>query len=96
MAAGGRALEPVSVPEVEQLLRQYHAAQHAAEAKHVERDAVALVNVPSHDPRHLDRKDAATRAVWTQLDTEMWQHRQRASEAWDAYVQAVLAGTPSA
>lgn len=84
------------VPEVEQLLRQYHAAHRAAEAKEAERDAVALVNVPSYDPRHLDRQDAETRAAWTQLDAQMWEHRQQASEAWDVYVQAVLESSWSA
>ena len=84
------------MPEVDQLLRQYHAARRDAEAKEAERDAVALVNVPAYDPRHLDRQTAETRSIWTQLDAQMWEHRQRATEAWDVYVQAVLEDSRSA
>jgi hypothetical protein len=78
------------VTEVEELLRRYHESHDAADAKQAERDAVALVNVPLDDPRHLDRQDPQTRLAWTRLDAEMWERRQRASEAWAAYVQAVF------
>lgn len=84
------------VSELENLLRHYHEAERAAVAKEAERDAVALVSVPLADPRNLHRQDAQTRLRWTRLDAEMWERRQRASEAWSAYHRAVLRSRCSA
>jgi hypothetical protein len=84
------------VAEVDELLQRYHHARGAAEAKEAERDSIALVNVPLDHPRHLDRQDPQTRLAWTRLDAEMWERRQRASEAWSAYCDAVLRSSCSA
>lgn len=77
------------LPEPGTLLQNYHQLRRAAEVQQAARDAVGLVNVPVHDARHLDHRDAQTRQLWTELDAQMWQLRHQASIAWAAYAAAV-------
>lgn len=72
------------------LLGRYHQLNTAAESKRRERDAIGLIDVPYHDPRHLDSQPEQARRRWSRLDAEMWVLREEASAAWEAYAHRML------